>query len=216
MRITTAGVLLLAAWTHVANATPYEIRPDDERNLVKFQSKAPMESFEGKTRSVAGTITIDPQNPADGFRLEVRVELATLETGNALRNRHMRENHLETDRFPVATFRSETIVEGGDVALEPDTRRTILVEGILDLHGVPRSVQIPIDLTWADDELTVESRFPVTLADHDISRPGFLMMKLGETQTVVVDVVAVRMDAASVNSSGESTASGGTAQDQPN
>lgn len=216
MRIASAGVLLLIAWTSVATATPYEIRPDDERNLVKFESKAPMESFEGKTRSVAGTITIDPQNPADGFRLEVRVDLATLDTGISLRNRHMRENHLETDEFPVATFRSEAIVEGGDVALEAAATRTILVEGILDLHGVARSVRIPIDLTVADDELTIESRFPVALADHDISRPGFLMMKLGETQTVVVHVVAVRTEATDMSSSVESTAPGETALDQPN
>ncbi|MBK9304990.1 MAG: YceI family protein [bacterium] len=41
------------------------------------------------------------------------VDLAALDTGIGLRNRHMRENHLETDRFPQAVFRGARILKPG-------------------------------------------------------------------------------------------------------
>lgn len=204
MRIAVASTLFLTMFAAAASGATYAIRTDDERNLVKFESKAPMESFEGTTHTVSGTMTIDPSNPTVGFHLEVDVDLASLDTGISLRNRHMRENHLETDEFPLATFRSEKIVEGGGDALVPGTTRTVLTEGTLDLHGVPRTVRIPLELAWNGGEFTIESRFAVTLADHEISRPGFLMMKLSETQTVVVHLVASA-------SGGDATVESGTA-----
>ena len=200
-------VALLGTFASGASET-FHILPDDERNLVRFESRAPMESFEGKTHQASGVVRVDPSSPAEAFEIDVQVDLASLDTGIALRNRHMCENHLHTDRFPTGTFRSQRLVEGGGVPLASGVKSTVVAEGTLELHGVPREVRIPLDLTWSGTELLVESRFPVTLSDHDIPRPGFLMMKLGETQTVGVHLVATTAAPSAIGAAAPSTETG--------
>ena len=93
-----------------------EIDPAAKDNEVVFVSKATVESFEGRTREAVGSIELDPAALPDSLALRVQVDVATLDTGIALRNRHMRENHLHTDRFPHATFTGVKILEGAGMS----------------------------------------------------------------------------------------------------
>lgn len=169
-----------------AAAAIYTISPGAEASRITFTSKAPMETFQGRTHEVSGTIEIAPGDGADTVRVRAVVPMATLETGITLRDRHMRENHLETDRFPEGRFEGEGVAarapEGGPGALT--------LRGTLTLHGVAREVEIPA--TWSTDAsgVRIEASFPVALADHAIPRPGFLAMKLGEVQRVDVSLRA--------------------------
>ena len=172
-----------------APAATFRIVPGREGNVVRCESKATIESFDGVTSDVQGRVTLDPEG-VDAIEIEVEVDLRTLDTGIELRNRHMRENHLETDRFPVARFTGGTLVEGAGQSLDPCAAVHVLVEGELDLHGVSRTVRIPLDLVHDGASLRIVGRFPVALSDHDIARPKFLVMKLADVQEVTVDVTA--------------------------
>lgn len=175
-----------------ALATKFEINPGDE-SLVKFTSKAPGETFDGKTRAVVGAIDVDPQALGDSLTIAVSVEMATLDTGIALRNRHMCENHLHTAKFPCATFEGAKILEGGGAALVAGEKHRVTLTGRLTLHGVTKEVTLPVDLTWdGAGALRVASEFSVALPDYEIPRPQFLMMKLSEVQRVSVSVVATQ------------------------
>jgi polyisoprenoid-binding protein YceI len=187
-----ATVAAAAFVASAAHADHFEIRGGKDASLVRFVSKAAMESFEGKTHAVTGSVSLNAADLGDTLSILVRVDMATLDTGIALRNQHMRANHLHTDQFPAATFAGARIVEGSG-ALEAGVTRRVVLAGTLTIHGVARAATVPIDLTWdGSDRLTVGAKFPVALADHDIPRPKFLMLKLGETQNVVVALVAER------------------------
>jgi polyisoprenoid-binding protein YceI len=174
-------------------AEPFAIRSGKDGSLVQFRSKAAMETFDGRTRSVEGMVDLDPSGLGARLSISVTVDMASLDTGIALRDRHMRENHLHTERFPVATFEGAEIVEGGGRALVAGERVRVTLAGTLTIHGVAREVQLPVDLAWdGGDRLEVASRFPVALAEHEIPRPQFLLLRLGDVQQVEVALVAVR------------------------
>lgn len=159
-------------------------------NSVVFVSEAPMESFEGRTTRVAGTIVLDPAALGDSLEARLEVDLASLDTGIALRNQHMRENHLETERFPQAVFTGATLV-GFPASLTPGIPAAGKVVGTFDLHGVARRLEAAAELTLGPDgALAVHATFEVHLADHGISRPKFLVLKLDERQRLTVDLVA--------------------------
>jgi polyisoprenoid-binding protein YceI len=184
------GLALALAIPGSARAERWEITAGAEDVQVTFHSNAPMESFDGRTRQVRGHVQLDPADVSGALDLEVSVDMATLDTGISLRNRHMRENHLHTDRYPVATFGNATVVDG-EGSLEVGEDRTVTLEGTLDLHGEARTMRVPVTFTRGEDgSLRVRSTFDVVLSDHGIPRPQFLMMKLGETQKVTVDLVA--------------------------
>jgi polyisoprenoid-binding protein YceI len=191
--IALAAVTMLAA---PAGAAEFRIGPDTGMNLVVFESSAPMETFDGRTDRATGTVHLDGDD-AGTLQLTVTVDLTSLDTGIGLRNRHMRENHLHTDRFPNAVFTSTQVLSGADAALAGGAPVQLTVEGTLDLHGVTRTIQVPVTLTRSNGDdgarLHVEGRFDVALADHEIPRPKMLMLKLDEIQKVRVDLHAVAM-----------------------
>jgi polyisoprenoid-binding protein YceI len=185
-------LFLLSAAGPAAAATSYEIRPGDEGNLVRFRSKAPLETIIGTTREASGSIEADLDRLSDSVRVLVEVDLASLDTGIDLRNRHMRENHLHTDRFPKAVFRAGRIEGKPVTAIPPGGRARFSLAGEFTLHGVTKAIQVPVDaVRMPGDSLIVETSFEVLLSDYEIPRPEFLILRLDEKQHVEVRLTAV-------------------------
>jgi len=175
-----------------ADVLTFRTVPDDPRNTVLFRSNAPLEKIVGKTHALAGFLKLDPESPSAGAAGRFEVELDRLDTGLPLRNQHMRELHLETDRYPVAVFRLKEleISEGG---LLPGTVAPLNALGEFSVHGVARDYRVSGTLVYkpevAGGQLICTARWTVRLADHEIHRPHYLFMKLAEEQEVVVECV---------------------------
>jgi polyisoprenoid-binding protein YceI len=159
-------------------------------NQVVFTSKAATESFQGKTNQMQGSITVDPAQVGDSVLVHIEVDLTTLDTGISKRDQHMRENHLETGKYPKAIFDGVSVKTPGAV-LAAGTTSKLDVEGNFTLHGVTRRLRTTIDVLLKDPKtLQFKTNFLVPLADYKIDRPKFLFLKLGEVQEVAVDGIA--------------------------
>lgn len=187
LRTFALGSLLALPAPARAAVEAFDVAAGDDGSLVTFTSKAPMETFQGRTRDVGGTVVLARGEGADTVRVAAVVAMATLDTGIALRNRHMRENHLETDRFPEGRFEGVAVLPGDAAA---GGTHDLMLRGMLTLHGVAREVEVAGALARDGAGIRLTASFPVALADHGISRPGFLAMKLGEVQRVEVLLVA--------------------------
>jgi len=186
--IIAAGIAACIASPTIADI--WTIEPQSGNEVV-FVSKAPMETFEGRTDGISGEVTLDPARVGDSVTVHIEIDMAGFDTGKEKRNEHMRERHLETARYPKAVFDGLTVLEPRDVALDAGRMITFEVEGTLELHGVKRRLRATVDVTrTTEGALAIEAKFPVTLADYDISRPTFLFLKLGETQQVTVTATA--------------------------
>jgi len=188
-----ACLLALALAASAARAERFVVAPGDEQN-VKFESKAPVETFGGKTKQVEGAIDLDPAQLGDSLAAEIRVDLRALDTGIALRNRHMCENHLECAKYPTATFTGGRIAKASATALAPGHQVTFDLVGTLDLHGVRKPMTVPVEVMLEEASgarlLRVATRFQVKLRDHGIARPKMLVMKLDEVQRLDIALVA--------------------------
>lgn len=169
-----------------ARAERYEIEQSSDSKIV-FVSKAPLETFEGKTPQVSGWLEIDPTRLQGTVSLEVEVDLASFDTGKKKRNQHMRDNHLETEKYPKAWFRGSRVASCSRPDLVVGSEVTLTLQGSLDLHGVERTMECEVVVKQANDgSLYVTTSFPVKLSDHNIERPKFLVMKLSDEQQVKV------------------------------
>ena len=188
-------VFIAVASIEKSHAVRYEIGDDASGNRVTFLSKAPLETFEGKTSQISGYVVLDPTHVAGKVTLHFEVDLASLDTGKSKRNAHMRERHLETDTYPTATFDGATVIEGSAPALVAGTPITFEVEGDFEIHGVKRRTLVHAEVTLSTDgereALNIVARFDVALSEHEISRPKFLFMKLNDIQKVTVELTAV-------------------------
>src|ERR1044071_5480773 len=70
--------------------------------------------------------------------IEATVDLASLDTGNADRDAHVRSpDFLDVERYPELTYRSTGIRQDGD---------HFVVDGELSLHGVTKSVPLKLEV----------------------------------------------------------------------
>jgi polyisoprenoid-binding protein YceI len=182
-----AGMVCAAS----ASAATFTVRPGGDTKVV-FTSKAPVETFEGRTDRMQGTITVDPAAVGDSITVHLEVDLASLDTGKKLRNRHMRENHLETDKYPKAVFDGATVRPLAGGKLEPGKPSAFEVDGTFTLHGVSRRLRSNAEVTLdpTGTKLAFQATFAVSLPDYAIKRPEFLFMKLAEAQQLRVSATA--------------------------
>jgi polyisoprenoid-binding protein YceI len=94
----------------MAGKTVWQLDP--AHTTIEFAVKHMMfTTVRGRFKSFSGTVTVDEQSP-DGSRVEVTIEAASIDTGVADRDAHLRSaDFLDVEHHPSLVFRS-TGVEG--------------------------------------------------------------------------------------------------------
>lgn len=121
----------------------------------------------------------------DAEALTFEVPIAPIDTGIALRNRHLREL-LEADRFPAAILR---IPRSGLTLPAPGQATHAAVRGELTLRGRARPVEVQYRAEGTDGlGVRVEGSLQVDLGDFDIAAPSYLGMSVSPQVQVDVEL----------------------------
>lgn len=160
----------------------------DADNRVRFISQAPIEEVVGVTDRIDGYLLLngprlEEGSATEGTQLYLEVDLASLDTGLGLRNRHMRNNYLEVREFPYAIF--EAVIERVESASDAGFRVT--AQGVVEIHGVRREMRIPCDLSTRGEGYRVRCAFNVLLSDFDIEIPRIMFLKLADEIRIELD-----------------------------
>ncbi|HEY8210151.1 MAG TPA: YceI family protein, partial [Myxococcaceae bacterium] len=185
---------LLAALAAAAPQT-YEVAPG-AHGKVRFNVEGPLDDVPGETRELGGHLELDPQDWVSG-KARVVVSLETLHTGIDQRDADMREQFLQTERYPRALLSIDRLERPSTAALTPGNSVQGDASGSFELHGVRRSVRIPVKLTMEQDgRIWVAGSFEVPFADYNIQRPSRLFLKLGESADVTFDILFAQVPGA--------------------
>ena len=122
----------------------------------------------GRTRDVTGSITIAGDTVTVG---QLRINLLALTTGTGgAKPAPQFATSLDTQHFPDATATlagpvplADGFASGATVGLR--------VAGQLTLHGLTRSVPVPLSLRRTGEQIAVVGTFPVAFADYGIAQP---------------------------------------------
>ena len=87
------------------------------------------------------------------------------------RENHLRGQSLETTLYPTSMFVLTTPIPVGDGVVE-DTPLSVTAIGDLTIHGVTRSVAIPMQGQLASGLLVVVGSLEVQFGDYDIDEPN--------------------------------------------
>ncbi len=181
------GYGLLACLPIGAAGQEYHVDRDAD-NEVRFTSEAPIEEVVGVTNRIDGYVLLnEPRLEAgsatEGTQLYLEVNLASLDTGLGLRNRHMRDNYLEVRDFPYAFF--EATIERIEETAAGLFRVT--AQGVLNIHGVEREVSVPCDVSARQDGYRARCTFNLLLSDFDIKIPKLMFLKLANEVRLELD-----------------------------
>jgi polyisoprenoid-binding protein YceI len=163
-------------------STEYDV-DKSKNNLVKFISSATFQEFEGVTNNVDGYLFFKDNDLLSGSDLYFEVDLRTLDTGIGLRNRDMRENYLETDKYPITHYKGKIIY----MDKVSDGEYKVTVDGNMFIHGVTRPLKINGNLFPVEGGYRVKAYFDVLLTDYNIEIPKLMFMKISNTIKLVLD-----------------------------
>jgi polyisoprenoid-binding protein YceI len=147
---------------------------------VVFLSKASLSEFTGESKTLKGLIDLD-KNLVDFF-----LDLNTLKTGITLRDKHMRENYLETEKYPFAEFtgKFETLPK-----LTGASER-VTVRGKFKIHGVEREITVTGNLRkLTNGSLELKAEWVVALNDYNIEIPKLVFYELAAEQQVSIEAL---------------------------
>jgi polyisoprenoid-binding protein YceI len=188
MRLFLVIATALASVSALADQPTYQVGQGG-KNVVEFHAEDTYDSFDGRTNKVTGIICADPAKPS-AATVELKIDMASLDTGVSLRNREMRELYLETSKYPTATFKSASVTAPDSIG--PNQPTDIKVTGDFTLHGVTKQMTIPVRVVLIPDgRIHATSLFTVKMPDFGIKVPKNILVTVDDQVPVRLDVWAV-------------------------
>jgi polyisoprenoid-binding protein YceI len=121
----------------------------------------------GRTTSVEGSFNVDGSNVTAAH---VTVDMTTLQSDKSGRDGALKTHGIETTKFPTATF---TLTEPLVLPqITPGKVTTVRARGKLTLHGVTKSVSVPVNLKLTKTNVVVQAALPIAMADYAIKPPS--------------------------------------------
>jgi polyisoprenoid-binding protein YceI len=132
--------------------------------------------------AIRGT-TSDLRVAEQGRHVVVTVPLASLTTGIALRDKHMREKYLEVAKYPEAQLKVPRDALVFPSASSPSSRT---LDGHLTIHGRTRPTSFRYEASRHGDVFRVAGTVRVDMTDHGIEQPSFMGVKVAKDVSVNV------------------------------
>lgn len=173
-RILLASALVASVTT--AHAADYKV--DDTHSFVQFRTKHLGYSWlYGRFNITGGEFNYDPAKP-EASRIKVDIDVASIDSNHDLRDEHLRNKYLLTDKQPKASFTSTAYqgdANGGNIT------------GELQLNGIKKTITIPVKKIgegpdpWGGYRVGFEGNITIDARDYGYT------YQLGE-QTYIVEM----------------------------
>jgi polyisoprenoid-binding protein YceI len=134
----------------------------------------------GRTPDVTGTLEIDGTTVT---RVTIEADMTAITTNESRRDDKV-QSALDTGEFPTATLVLTEPIELGSAAADGEPVSTTAT-GELTIHGVTKTVTIPIDAQLVDDNIVVVGSLDIVFADYGVSVPTAPMVLSAEDHGVV-------------------------------
>ena len=147
----------------------FAVNPDASE--VKMTLKTTHELVNGTFHVQSGSIEFDRGNPR--MSGSVVVLAASGKTGNDSRDKKMKNDILQVERYTTVSFEPKSYA--GDIASSGDS--TIQVTGMFTLLGTAHEITVPILVHIDGASATAKAHFVVPYVQWGLKNPSFLIWK---------------------------------------
>lgn len=166
-----------------------------EKSTATYSSRDALYSWTGTTSGVSGTLNFDDQT-GEILKAEVEVDLATIDSGNSLRDGRMRNEFLQTDKFPKATLTIDKL-EGYPKFSEWKkwgTKQTGKIYGQLTIRNITRPVIWDAEAIFLGKELKVKAKGQIKMTDFGITPPSLAFITVDDNVGLQATILAERVE----------------------
>ncbi|MGE0614607.1 MAG: YceI family protein [Bacteriovoracia bacterium] len=181
------GTLFAACFGPAGYSAVPQFVANSEQGEVRFLAIGNPSAMKivGRGKGPEGQLGIEPSGPQGSDQLTVqggfKFMLASLDTGLALRNRHLQEKYLLLAKYPTA----EVWIMKSELKLGTEGD----FKGFMQLHGVTKPVSGKLKVSATAPSWRVQARFSVQLDDFEIGVPSFAGITVAKQVDVEVETV---------------------------
>lgn len=169
-----------------------------EGSELRWEVPATLHTVHGTAPRLSGTIELervagwhaDPSAEPWRARVRVAVDAAAMGSGNASRDRKMRETTLEAARHPEIVFESRQ-VEADLARFAPGQHLTVEVAGDLTVRGVAAPLRLPVDVFVFEEHVILTGSFSMGWKQFGLPDPSFGIVTVREPVRVTFRLKAV-------------------------
>lgn len=148
-----------------------------ENANVRFFSDGIIQDIEATNKEAKGIID------ASKSEFLFKIPIKAFKFPSALMEEHFNENYLESDKFPDGTFKGK--IEG-KYDLKADGEYSVNAVGELLVHGIKQARTIPSIIRVKNGKASIESKFTIKVADHQIKIPTVVVKSVAEEVEVTI------------------------------
>ncbi|MDP2115019.1 MAG: YceI family protein [Bacteroidota bacterium] len=145
---------------------------------ISFYSSTPLEDILGESNEAVTILN------AETGEIGFQALMTTFHFKRALMEEHFNENYMESTKFPKARFNGK--IEGFNKDMLNAPVANIKVTGLLNVHGVEKTITVPGTLGIENGKLVGTSKFKVTPEDYGIVIPAIVRDKIGKEMEITV------------------------------
>ena len=157
------------------------IRLDASNTRVTFALGATFHTVHGTARVSRGEITFDSQTAA--ISGQVVIDARSADTQNEKRDAEMRDEVLETGKYPDIVLTAHR-VEG---RFNPSGESDVRVAGSMEIHGGRHDVVVPVHLRAGAGKLAASARFTIPYVAWGMKDPSVAFLRVKKEVEVTFD-----------------------------
>jgi polyisoprenoid-binding protein YceI len=167
-----------------AAAAPVVLSVDTAQSPVTFHMVHKLHRFDAVSKKVEGKVRILPTGVA---QVMVRVPVESFDSANSNRDAHMKEV-TEAARYPLVELKGLCDACATPASFPTTVDRTI--KGELSFHGVKKSVEVPVKLTYeSPSAVRAAANLTLSLDEFKIERPSLMFVKVDDDLKLDVNLV---------------------------
>lgn len=169
-------IIIIGGWTAIQTSVF-----ETANGVVSFKSEAPLEIIRASSNQLIGLLDISKKN------FSFSINMNSFQGFNSpLQRTHFNENYVESEKYPQASFKGK-IIEDAD--LSKNGVYDLRAKGIFTIHGVSQERIIKATATVNNNTIKIESKFFVSLSDHNIPIPKVVNQKLANNIKVEINAM---------------------------
>jgi polyisoprenoid-binding protein YceI len=171
---TTAAPAPPAAQAAAPAAVTFKIRQSDSKATFRVREQLagrqlPNDAV-GTTNNVTGQLALSPEGTLVPNASKITVDVSSLATDNRMRDQFIKDNTLQTRRYPTAEF-LPTKVEGLPSPLPASGEHTFKLTGLMTVKGVQKEITWNVTARRAANELLGKATTAVKFGDFGMEPP---------------------------------------------
>jgi polyisoprenoid-binding protein YceI len=157
---------------------------DPASTSIRWTLGAVLHTVHGSFRLKSGVVHLDPKTgEMTGLLI---VDATSGESGNSARDQKMHQGVLESSQYGTITFRPIHL----NGTFQSTQAQTLMVDGVLNLHGKDHPLQLTVNLRPNSNEMSVATHFEVPYVQWGLKDPSTFVLRVSKDVSVDIEATA--------------------------